>query len=73
MSDAWTGCTRFTLLNKRPHNGYTWSGERLTRNLTTSRPDSVWPDMWKHISVAAKKRRNKDGLPKNQNSTMPDD
>ena len=27
-----------------------------TNNLqTTSRPDNVWPDMWKHMSGAAKK------------------
>ena len=26
VSDAWTGFTRFTLLNERPPDGYTWSG-----------------------------------------------
>ena len=53
--------------------GYTWSGWRLTRKQTTSRPDDVWPDMWTHVSDAAKKRRqNKDGLSRNQNSTMLD-
>ena len=31
LSDAWTGFTRFILLNERPPDGYTWSGERLTR------------------------------------------
>ena len=29
---------------------------RLTRKLTTSRPDKVWPDVWKHISDAAKSK-----------------
>ena len=29
MSDAWTGFTRFILLNERPPDGYTWSGRRL--------------------------------------------
>ena len=29
--------------------------ERLTRKLTTSRSDDVWPDMWKHVSDASKK------------------
>ena len=28
---------------------------RLTRKQTTSRPDSVWPDMWTHMSDAVKK------------------
>ena len=41
LSDAWTGCTRFILLNERPLDGYTWSGGRLTRKHTTSRPDNV--------------------------------
>ena len=54
LSDAWTGFTRFILLNERPPDGYTWSGERLTREQTTSRPDDVWPDMWKQMSDAAK-------------------
>ena len=31
-------------------------GERLTRKQTTSRPDNVSPDMWKHLSDAAKKK-----------------
>ena len=29
---------------------------RLTRKQTTSRPDTVWPDMWKHISDASKRK-----------------
>ena len=56
LSDAWTGFTRFILLYERPPNGYTWSGERLTRKQTTSRPDNVWPDMWRHMSDAAKRK-----------------
>ena len=56
LSDAWTGFTRFILLNERPPDGYTWSGERLTRKQSTSRPDNVWPDMWKHMSDAAEKK-----------------
>ena len=56
LSDAWTGFARFILLSERPPEGYTWSGERLTRKQTTSRPDNVWPDIWKHMSDAAKKK-----------------
>ena len=44
------------LLNERPPDGYTRSGERLTRKQTTSRPDNVWPGMWKHVSHAAKSK-----------------
>ena len=56
LPDAWTRFTRFILLNERPPNGYTWSGRRLTRTQTTSRPDNVWPEMWKHMSDAAKSK-----------------
>ena len=50
LSDTWTGFTRFTILSKKPQDGYTWFGERLTRKQTTSRPDNFWPEMWKHMS-----------------------
>ena len=56
LSDAWTGFTRFVLLSERPPDRYTWSGSRLMRKQTTSRPDDVWPDVWKHMSEAAKKK-----------------
>ena len=54
------GCvTRFILFNERPPDGYTWSGERLTRKQTTSRPDNIWPYTWKHLSGASTKRKAK--------------
>ena len=56
LSDAWTRFTRFVLLKERPPEGYTWFGERLTRKQKTSRPDDVWPDTWKFMSDAAKKK-----------------
>ena len=55
LSDAWIGFTRFILLNETPPDGFSWSGERLTRK-QTSRPDNVWPDMLKHLSDASKRR-----------------
>ena len=64
FSDAWTGFTRFILLNNRPPGGYTWSGRRLTRKHTTSRPDNVRPDMWKHMSDAAKSKATQVGYQK---------
>ena len=48
--------TRFIFLNERPPDGKTWSGGRFTRKQTTSRPYTVWPDMWTHMFEAAKKR-----------------
>ena len=56
LSDAWTGFTRFILVNERPLDRFSWSGRRLTRKQTTSRHDNVWPDMWKHMSDASKRK-----------------
>ena len=56
LSDARTGFTRFILLNERPPDGFSWSWRRRLRKQTTSRPDKAWPDMWKHMSVAAKSK-----------------
>ena len=56
LSDAWTGFRRFMLSNERPPDGYTWSGDKLTRKQTTSSPDNVWPGMWKHMSDASKRK-----------------
>ena len=56
LSDAWTRFTRFIVLNEKPLDGKTWSGVRLTRKQTTSRPDNVWPEMWKHMSDASKRK-----------------
>ena len=39
-----------TPMIEKPLDGYAWSVGRLTRKQTTSRPDNVWPDMWKHVS-----------------------
>ena len=44
------------LLNDRSPDGYTWSRERLTRKQRTSRPDTVWPEIWKHVSDASKRK-----------------
>ena len=56
LSDARTGFTRCVPIKERPPEGYTWSGRRLTRKRKTSRPDDVWPDMWKFVSDAVKKK-----------------
>ena len=36
--------------------GYMWSGERLTQIQTTTRQDSVWPEVWTKIGKAAQNR-----------------
>ena len=56
LSDTWTGFTRFTIFDEKPLDGYTWSGERLTRKQTTSRPDTVRPETGKDLSHASKRK-----------------
>ena len=50
--------SRFTILDEKPPDGYTWSWERLTRQQTTSRPDTMWPEFWKDMLEASKRREN---------------
>ena len=54
LSDSWTGFTQFTLLEEKPPDGSMWSRERLTRKQLTSRPDHLWPEIWKTIGKHAK-------------------
>ena len=48
------GFTQCTLLEEKPPDGYMGSGERLTRKQLTSRPDHVWPELWKSMGKHAK-------------------
>ena len=54
LSDPWTGFTQFTLLEEKPPDGDMWSGGRLTRKQLTSRPDHLWPELWKSMGKHAK-------------------
>ena len=54
LSDPWTGFTQFTLLEEKPPDGYMWSGVRVTRKQLTSRPDHLWPELWKSMGKHAK-------------------
>eukprot|EP00973_Karenia_brevis_P074880 10405201-Karenia_brevis.AAC.1 len=46
LSGSWTGTTGFDLLRPQPPDGYTWVGARLTKIQKTTRPGSVWPEVW---------------------------
>ena len=54
LSDPWTGFTRLIYLEEKPPNGQMWSGRRLTRKQLTSRPDHLWPELWKKMGKNAK-------------------
>ena len=53
LSDPWTGFTQFTLLEETTRRKM-WSGRRLTRKQLTSRPDHLWPEIWKTMGKNAK-------------------
>ena len=47
LQHFWTSFKQFTLLEEEALDGYMWSGERCTRKQLTSRPDHLWPELWK--------------------------
>ena len=57
LSDPWTGFTQFTLLDEKAPDRYMWSGWRLTRKQLTSRPDHLWPELWKSMGKHAKLKK----------------
>ena len=70
LSDSWSGFTRFTVLDEKPPDWYTWSWGRLTKKPTTSRPDCLWPEIWKICQTQRNAKKNKSGLSKNQSSII---
>ena len=60
LSDSWRGFTKVTLLKERPPKGDMWSGGRLTKIQTTTRPDYVWPEVWMKIGKAAQNREKQE-------------
>ena len=56
LSVSWTGFTQLTLLSETPPDGHMWSGERLTKRQATSRPDLLWPQLWRGLARNAKLR-----------------
>ena len=56
LSDSWTGFTRFTMLDEKTPDGFSWSSGRLTKKQTTSRSDYLWPEIRKDTSDAAQRK-----------------
>ena len=46
--------TMYCIGRKKTPDGYMWSGGRLTRKQLTSRPDHLWPELWKSMGKNAK-------------------
>ena len=73
LSDMWTGMTRFTLLERGPPDGYTWSVGDWRENKRppgrTNYGQKYGNTCQMHLNV----KKSKDGISKNQNSVMPED
>ena len=60
LSYSWTGFIQFILLEEKPPDGFSWSGEKLTRKQLTSRPDYLRPELWTKLGRNAQlKERQK--------------
>ena len=60
-------------LEEKPPDGYIWSGKRLTRKQPTSRPDHLWPELWRGLAGTQSWRRSTSGQLKNQSLIMQED
>ena len=60
LSNTWRGFTKITLLKEKPPKGYMWSGRRLTKIQTTTRPDHVRPEVWTKNGKAAQNREKQE-------------
>ena len=50
-------CVELSLhLEKRPLQGYSWVVGRLTKPQVTSRPETLWPEVWSSLSNCARKK-----------------
>ena len=73
LSDSGTGFTQFTILSEKPPEGFSWSGERLTKRRATSRPDHLWPELWRGLARNAKLREKHQWAIENQSSLVLED
>ena len=69
FSDSWTGFPRFTILDEKPPDGYTWSGERLEAN-NMQAGLLVAGDMEKTCQVQLNEKKHKSGLSRNRSWTI---
>ena len=57
----------------KPQDGYMWSGGRGTKRQATSRPDHLWPEIWRSLSRKSKVKGKQifaSGKPQLENARM---
>ena len=70
ISDAWTGFPRFNTLNEKPFRRIYMVWEAADKKQTTSRPDHLWPELWKNMSDADQRKEKQKWPSKNRSSTV---
>jgi len=56
LSSQWTGQTLFYIIKPQLPPGMKWVEGRPTQIQKTTRPDSVWPEVWKNLSPNLRKK-----------------
>ena len=56
LPESWTGKTTFELLRPLPPTGYSYIEGRLTKTQETTRPGSIWPEIWRSMSKKMKQQ-----------------
>ena len=54
LSELWLAFTQSASMKEKPPDGYTWPGRRLTKQPATSRPEHLWPEIWRSMSKNSK-------------------
>jgi hypothetical protein len=56
LTTAWTGTTTFHILHTKPSKGKTWVMDRETKKQKSTRPPTIYPEVWKTLSKKDKQR-----------------
>ena len=73
LSDAWTGFTRFILLNERPPEGFTWSGRETYEETKKLIVLTMCGQICENLRpMQPRRKQNKNAQWRNQNAIMPD-
>ena len=51
LSELWVGETRFTILRRMTRPGYELHNGRETKVQNTTRPPTIWPEVWNNMSA----------------------
>ena len=62
LSNQWVGEARFQILKPRARDGHEWQQCRECKLQETSRPPSVWPEVWNALSTRQREKKSRIGV-----------